>query len=481
MESWAADELRYIDLGDKRLNDRLVTIVEHLALRPTASVPEASGGWANTKATYRFWDSQYVTPEAIRAAHQQSTCDRVRGCPVVLVVQDTTNLDFTHHPKTRGLGYLDQAQRQGLKVHSALAVSVHGVPLGLVHQEVWTRDPEMLGQRPHTRLRETKDKESQRWLTALQATEATVPAETEIVSIGDREADIYDLLVAPQRAGSHLLIRAAHNRRVTGEAGYLWAALRAQPPAGALNLTLEAKAGRQARDARLAVRYTTLMVQPPRHHKRRAELRPVGVQAVLVEEVQPPAGEKPVCWLLLTTLPVASLAAAVQVVRWYSYRWLIERYHYALKSGCRVEELQLETAERLQRALATYSIVAWRLLWLTYQARQEPEAPCDTVLQEHEWQALYCVIHKTNVLPEQAPRLREAVRWIAQLGGFLGRKHDGEPGVKTIWRGLRRLSDIVTGWQISNPPPQELDTHLWVRHSAGASRGDLREVGRGSP
>jgi hypothetical protein len=150
---------------------------------------------------------------------------------------------------------------------------------------------------------------------------------------------------------------------------------------------------------------------------------------------------------------VDDLADAQRCLRWYSYRWLIERYHFVLKSGCRLEQLQLEEAERIQRALATYCIVAWRLLWLTYEARRNPDTPCDQVLEACEWQALYCRIHRTSQPPGTPPTLWQAVRWIAQLGGFLGRKSDGEPGVKTIWLGLRRLNDLAAMWQLLHPSP----------------------------
>ena len=176
---------------------------------------------------------------------------------------------------------------------------------------------------------------------------------------------------------------------------------------------------------------------------------------MLATEENPPQGAKPISWLLLTTLAVNSFEEAVNCVRWYSYRWLIERYHYVLKSGCGVEQLQLETPDRIKRALATYCIVAWRLLWLTYESRKNPELSCDQVLEVHEWQSLYCKIHNCSIPPSQPPSLRQAVRWIAQLGGFLGRTHDGEPGVKTIWRGLRRLHDISSTWKLLRPDSLE--------------------------
>lgn len=459
MQSWAAQELRYAQLGDARLNRRLVRLVEDLAAQPTASVPQACGNWAATKGAYRFWDSPQVKPGAINAAHRQSTIERVREHRTILVLQDTTDLNFTHHPATQGLGPLDHPSQLGLKVHSALAASPQGVPLGLIHQEVWTRDPGAGGKRHQRRQRETKDKESQRWLTALAASQEAVPEGIEVITIADREADMYDLFAMPRRPGVHLLIRATHDRQVSHEARYLWPAIRQSPARGQLTIELRRKGDQPPRQATLTVRYAALAIHPPRHHRRRACLPPIPVHVILAEEENPPPRATPVCWLLLTTVPVATLEGALQCMRWYSYRWLVERYHFVLKSGCRLEELQLEQAARIQRALATYCIVAWRLLWLTYEARQNPGIPCDVALETHEWQALYCTIHRTPIPPAAPPTLHEAMRWVAQLGGFLGRKHDGEPGVKTIWRGLRRLDDIAATWELlHSPPPALVDT-----------------------
>ena len=171
-----------------------------------------------------------------------------------------------------------------------------------------------------------------------------------------------------------------------------------------------------------------------------------------MREESPPDGEQPVEWMLLTTLPITTLEEGLQCLTWYTYRWRIERYHYILKSGCQIEKLQLETKDRLMRALAVYSIVASRLLWLTYQARETPEAPCTVVLSDSEWQSLYAATHRTTVLPDRPPNIRIAILWIAQLGGFLGRNHDGDPGLKVLWRGFRRLEDLTTMWELLHSP-----------------------------
>jgi hypothetical protein len=204
----------------------------------------------------------------------------------------------------------------------------------MLHQQVWARDPQEVGKRHHRRQRQTEDKESQRWLSALQVTESAVPEEIEVVTIADREADIYDLFAKPHRERSHLLIRGTHNRRVNHEAEYLHTAIRQTPIVGELTIEVPRGDQRPSRQATLTVRFTTLEVQPPRHHLKRATLAPVTIQVVLAQEQNPADDTTPISWLLLTTLPVNSFDQAVECVRWYSYRWLIERYHYVLKSGC---------------------------------------------------------------------------------------------------------------------------------------------------
>lgn len=458
MTVWAASELHTVAFKDVRLRKRLFRLVDDLAAHPTASIPEACGSWTATKGAYRFLDSKRVTPTAIRTAHQACTLTRVGLQTTVLVIQDTTELDFTAHPATTDLGYLDHPKHRGLKVHSALAVTTAGVPLGLVDQAVWIRDPAMLGKKHQRAKRETAQKESQRWLTALTATQDAIPDDIQVITVADREADFYPLFAAERRTGAELLIRAAHNRRVDADTQLLEQAIAAAPVGGTLMVAVPRRNDQSARQATVALRWTSVTVGPPQNAKQRATLPHIPVQVVVAEELSPPPGVTPLRWVLLTTLPVTGWDDAVQIVGWYRTRWLIERYHFVLKSGCGIEKLQLETADRLQRALAVYCVVAWRLLWLTYEARQQPDEICTVMLAPHEWQALYCTIHQTPIPPTTPPTLRQAVRWIAQLGGFLARTGDGEPGVQTIWRGLRRLDDIAMTWMLLHrTPPDQLD------------------------
>lgn len=457
--SWVEEELKELALGDERLNRRLRRMVYDFSAQPMASVPQASGTWAATKAAYRFWSSDQVTSTAILAGHVAQARERIRPHGTVLALQDTTELDFTTHRSMRGRGPLSFPAYQGLRVHSLLATSAQGVPLGLMHQHVWARAEASDAPKAPLRQRPTREKESQRWLDTVEVAAAAVPSATQVVVVADREADIFDLFAMERGAHVDLLIRSTYNRRVSQDEGHIWETLRAQPVAGTYEISVGRRGDEPARTAILQVRFTMVNVRPPHQGKPKEDLPPVEMYAILVEEVAPPEGAPPILWWLLTTLPIADFDAAVQAVRWYSYRWLIERYHFVLKSGCRIEALQLTSAAQIEKALATYAIVAWRLLWLVYQARTQPDAPATDALEDAEWHALYATIHRTNLPPSSPPTLAQAVRWIAQLGGFLARKSDGEPGVKTLWLGLRRLHDLADSWRLFHPTQDPSSTY----------------------
>lgn len=446
MEGWVSTELRSVDFNDKRLNDRFIRLTEQLSSKPTATIPSACGKWANTKAAYRFFDSAKVRPEIIRRAHIESTIERVIQHDCILAVQDTTNIDFSSHPATNGLGFLDNIFARGFKMHSCLAITTEGIPLGLLHQDMWVRDYNHIGKKYLRDKLPTKNKESQRWITTVKKIENIIPDKVRVVVIGDRESDIYDLFAAPRRKGIDLLVRGNHNRKVNHERKYLFPVIQKSPVKGEITIQLRRGDKRPQRRAKLSVKYQKIEITPSDHHRNRASLKPVSLYAVGVDEIKPPAGQKGVSWLLLTTVDVNSLDDAVKVIEWYTRRWVIERYHYTLKSGCRVEDLELETVERLENAVATYCIVAWRVLWMTYEARENPDSSCIVILDTFEWKALCCFINKKREPPPNPPTVRDAVRSIAKLGGFLGRKGDKEPGVKTIWQGLRRLDDISAMW-----------------------------------
>ncbi len=419
------------------------TLAEH----PSESVPQASGSASESQSIYRFWANERVKPEQILASQQGRVSERMQQQAVVLVIQDTTDLNFSSLAHTRGLGFINQTTQQGIKVHTSFAVGGDGEPLGVLRQHTWSRT-ERSGKRGERRKKATHEKESQRWLDAVSEVEANLDKEHVLVHVGDREADIFDLFALPRRANSHLLIRAEHNRKVQHELDYLIPTIAQAPILGEKTIEIERNPKRAARKASLTVRGMQLTLAVPRAHKQPAQCQPVTVNVLFVEEPIAPADAEPIRWLLITTLPIETFAQAWQCVVWYSLRWLIERFHYTLKSGCRIEALQLESAERLLNALATYSIVAWRLMWLTYRARLAPDDSCETVLLTREWKLLRRKFAPKN-RSKTPPTLRQAVRWIAQLGGFLGRKQDGQPGLKTLWRGLGVLHHLLEGAQLA--------------------------------
>lgn len=443
---WVEEEFKTLKLKDARLAKRTKRLVTKLAANPEASIPVACRSDAEADAAYRYLSSPKVEVEKLRAAHAAATLERARGLPYVLVAQDTTELSFSGRATLKGIGPLDR-NGQGLKVHTGLALSLEGVPLGILHQEVWARSAEETGKKHQRRRRAAQDKESAKWRRTGEACQALLPEGMGMVQIGDSEADCFYFLAMERKPGVEILIRATQNRRLVS-LEYLWEAVAAAPLLGRRTLHLPRTPKRPERDAQLEIRATRVELSPPRHARGRAQLKPVEAYAIWVQETgEVPDGQEPVQWLLLTTLPVESFEDAWRVVQMYTQRWKVERYHYTLKSGCKIEELQLEAADRIERALTLYSVVAWRLLYLAYEARAAPDVPCTRVLEEDEWQVLLLVRFPDRPLPARPPPLREAMRMIAGLGGFLGRKSDGEPGVKTLWRGYRTLMDYVVAFR----------------------------------
>src|SRR6266545_1603014 len=392
--TWAEDEFGEADLGDVRRNARLVQLATVLGAQPSASLPDATDDPATLKAAYRFFDNDYVRAEAMLASHIQSTTRRIQTVPLVLALQDTTYLDWTDHPATDGLGPLAAPTHQGLLAHTTLALTPERVPLGLLQQQVWARDPDVRRNQDH-KQRPIEAKESQKWLSSLDAViaaRADCP-DTHFVSVGDREADVYDLFLLERPAGVDLLVRAAQDRKADHPEKYLWAAMATAPVAATVTVHMGARAEQSAREATLTIRWRQVTLRPP-NSRAKEHVPNITVWAVWACETNPPPGVEAVEWLLLTTVPISSTTEALSRLEWYAARWGIEVWHKVLKSGCRIEDRQLETADRLIRCLTLYSVIAWRILYATMLARAAPDVPCTVLLDAEEWQALYCRIHR---------------------------------------------------------------------------------------
>jgi hypothetical protein len=458
---WVAEEFAGARVHDARLRRRLYTVAQDFCAQPGAPIPQACrGSLAKSKAAYRFFGNARVDLPSLLKGHVEATAQRVGAHPVVLAVQDTTTLNYTAHPGTAGLGPINTTRDQavGLILHDTMAFSAAGTPLGLLDVQCWAREPEAAGKTAPRKERPIEQKESAKWLRSYRALAAVQPLcpHTMLVSVGDREADLHALFHAAQQtpSGPKLLVRAERTRQrqvaaeeaeEAEEPAYLWEKLPAEPVAGQQEVHIPRNGARAARTAKVEVRYASVTLQPPKGKK----LAAVSMWAVYAREVDPPPEvTAPLEWMLLTTVAVSSVAQAVERLRWYALRWGIEVYHRVIKSGCRIEDRQLNSADRIERCLAIDLVVAWRIYWLTKQARETPDVPCDGVLQEDEWKVLYASV-RDEPPPSEPPSLREAVRMIAKLGGFLGRKSDGEPGTTTVWRGLVRLDHIVIGYRIA--------------------------------
>ena len=435
-------EVAGIDLGDARLNRRAQRVLGQLGDKPTVSIPSACGGWTETRAVYRLFDHAKVTAEKVLEPHIGCTVERLREHPRVLCIQDTSELDYTGKTDLQGAGPLNYESRRGLYLHPTLAVTPDRLCLGVLAIHSWAREPGSLGQDTDPN-RPLEEKESVRWVDGYQQVNelAESLSATRLTYVVDREGDIYDLFVeAPcPESAADWLVRGQHDRALA-DGQTLRQSLAKAPVLAETRFEQPAGHGRKARPVHQQLKAVRVTLKAPYRSDR--VLPDVEVTAILATEPHPPAGEAPVEWLLLTNLPVNTPEQALEKLSWYLCRWQIEIYFRILKSGCRIEELQLEKLERLEPALAFYMIIAWRVLFLTMLGRDCPEMPCDVVFDTAEWQAVYLVSERKPP-PDTPPSLDQMVRMVAGFGGFLNRKGDGFPGPQTLWIGLQRAADFV--------------------------------------
>lgn len=454
--SWVEEEFGTVDFGDERLNRRVIEIVKRLSENSQGSLPAASQDPAMLKAMYRFFDNDYIEPEDLLSGHIAATNKRIGQEKLVLAVNDTCYLDLSTHKTTQGLGPLASEAQQGLLMHNTLAFTEEGVPLGILEQYVWARDAESFAQMKDHKERPIAEKESYKWIRSVDAVISAqkFSPNTQFVCVGDREADIYDLFVHERPKGVDLLVRASQDRSVDGEHKHLRATLEATPVTATSELRIPARNGQATRVAQMEVHWSKVTLHPP-SKRAKEQLPTVTLWAVWACEPHPPQDMAAVEWLLLTTAPVQNTQDALRRLEWYARRWGIEVWHKIIKSGCRIESRQLGTALRLQRCLATFSVIAWRIQYAALLFRVAPDLPCTVLLEDGEWQALYCTIHNKVTLPKKMPSLSEAVLWIAKLGGFLARKSDGHPGVTVIWKGFQHLADLARMYRLLRPAPAQ--------------------------
>jgi len=457
--AWAQRHFGAVKLRDRRRTRRAVQIAARMMGNPAASLPTQMRTASALKAAYRLLAQKDASYQALLTPHWEQTRQAARQEPQVLLIQDTTQLDYTHHPTTEGLGPVGDGHGRGLHLHTALAV----VPaprqvLGIAYQEPFLRQPAPAGQDSKSRRR--RPRESQVWTRAVRAI-GPPPAGGQWMHVGDAYADIYEFMVACRQEKCHFLIRVAQDRRIQDETcARLFALIAALPAQGTGTLDLPARAPRTkriievsaskkrpARQAQVQISFGATTILPPAGS---SFAEPLPVWVVRVWELDPPPEvPEPVDWRLLTSLPITTLDAAWELTPWYKCRWLAEDYHQCLKTGCSIEKRQLQEGERLIRLLGFLAPVAVRLLQLRELARLAPERLATEALPRD-------LVHLVATLAEVPPATLTVARFwraVAGLGGYLGRRRDGPPGWKTLWRGWLYVQTLLEGVHLASRLP----------------------------
>lgn len=464
-QQWVASEFAAVGFGDRRLDDRFRLIMLDLLRHCGKTLASSFESWSKIKASYRFFANPRVSMRAMLAPHICQTLERVRACSTVLVVQDTTYFDFSRREKTKGLDLTQRSKKgvpsKGLMLHNTMAFTPDGQPLGLLDQRFIERQSfhgeDAQEKREIRHCNEAIDvKESRRWIDVIRTCHAFDTGDCRTVHVCDREGDIYELFRDAAALGEHVLIRAARNRAINKThrreqpTEWLFDTLINRRAQGRTTIKLQVNGSKKYRKANLSIIYLPITMPPPLNRtapKDGTELPMVTLTAIMAIEKQASNPHDKLCWVLLTDLPIADTAAAIEKVQWYTQRWNIEIFHKVLKSGCAVEKAQLETALRLKKYIVLKSLVAWRLFWLARLQSEDGSAPCDTVLEPIEWQLLFRKLNKTVDVPTEVPSLDSALVWIARLGGYIARPSDPPPGVVSLWRGWVRLAEMVDDYR----------------------------------
>jgi len=415
-----------------------------LSDQPEKSVWLASGSRTNAKAVYRMLGNEKLEKSSILAAHRDAMEVRSEELQVLLAVQDTMAVSYATHTKTEGLGY-NCEQTLGINVHSCVILTTDGIPLGITAQSVITRTENNSRGKAHSEkhLRPIEEKESYRWLETMHTAAINAPKQAQLVHITDREGDIYELYALAQRSGETFVIRAVHDRLDT-EKVHIKQALRDSPPVGKTVVTVPAnrKAKTKEREVLLTIQYQHFEILKPQIREIKAEPTQNLTLIRLAEDLAP-EGAEPIEWFLMTNLEIKNADDALRAAEYYKQRWKIERFHFVLKSGCEIEKIQQRSVDAIELLILMYSIIAIHIMQLTFLSRNAPQTPCDLIFNEPEWKTLYRAANLTRLEPEKPPPMDEAVRLVAKLGGHVGSKSDGPPGLKVIWIGLSKLFLLV--------------------------------------
>jgi hypothetical protein len=441
MKSWSSTEANNMNFNDKRLNKRVEKLLEALGDNSSGSIPEACESHSQTLAAYRFFDNDNVTPEIVLQGFYKTTQQRMKNHKEILFISDATSYVFTGRKTLPGIGVLRNFKARGFIMHSTLAVSTNNVALGLVHQDTWGRKEEEYGKRKLRAKLPVNKKESYKWIVNMLAAQSSLSDDQKGIYICDRDADMFELFAAERKSNLDLLVRSSHNRTLSNSSMKIQDHLDNVNVSGIKNVIINRSDKRKKREALLEIKYSKVTIRDSKDRNRIIELNIIEAKEKISSEIN-----DPIHWKLFTTINITNLDDAIKCIDYYVQRWLIERYHFTLKSGCTIEELQLEDNKRMFVAIAIYCIVAWRLMEITYAARNDPDKSAADFFEKQEWEALCCFNSQSVIPPKDPPTIKIAIQMLAKLGGFLGRKLDGDPGMKVIWRGLRKLEGFVEAY-----------------------------------
>jgi hypothetical protein len=431
-----------LQLGDERLNKRCLKIVDRVSQKPGLSFPRAVQRWGELKALYRFFSNNKVNRDKIMEPHNKRTVERCLQEKVVLSIQDTTYLDYSHHPRKEGLGYTrDRLGGHGMLLHTVFAVSGEsGLPLGILGQDVIVRQTKHPAMETYLQRLE-RNRESGKWIQGLRHSQAVATAETRVIQVCDREADIYVFIKEIKCLCQGFVIRCCRNRST--EDGYLYENIASGPVMGHTDIRIQRNGTRKARVAHVAINVCSVGVLPPKVMGHKGAVLPVNI--VRVEELNPPENGKSLSWILLTSESIATEEDCLRIVEYYRTRWLIEDFHKGLKTGCKVEERQVSTRQQLENVIGIYAVIAYQMLLLRFLSSRNNLLPADIPLTECQQTIL-----RSKYPKEYAESPEQWLRLIARMGGFIGRKSDGHPGWLTLMRGMHDLILIEQGLLLAN-------------------------------
>jgi Transposase DNA-binding/Transposase Tn5 dimerisation domain len=476
---WINEELTDINIGDERLDRRTLTVIEQLENSTEGSFTQSFRTRSELVAAYRLFDNKFVSPEKILSGHYKSTLSRIRGEKIVLFPNDTSSIDYTDKYSVEGLGILESKHTKGLLIHPLIAITPERICLGMIDLQTWSRDGEANRKGLSSEVRRNEpieEKESFRWLKSYRkACElAEQNPEVNFVSMGDRESDILELIIEAvqlkeEGKGADIIIRINHDRLLANkneklrskkssneevcdkiiledaeEERKLKKKLAKAPMLGEIEFVIPPRNGKVKRKVCQAVRAIKVKLNGKKVGDK--EYPSVMINALCCIEEHPPAGENAICWMFFTTLPIDTLEQVLNVIKFYLCRWEIEVFFKILKSGCKVEERDLKTAERLKNMMAIFFILAWRIMYITSIARKHPEIPCSEIFEDAEWKSV-CKIMQKSEIPSTPPSLGVFILMIARLGGYLAGKNRPPPGPKVIWKGMSKMSDYALAWE----------------------------------